>query len=51
VASVCGFYFAHPQLHYFGIGRISRDQLEACATRTGIPLEEAKYRLARLLRY
>jgi 5-methyltetrahydrofolate--homocysteine methyltransferase len=51
VASVCGYYFAHPESHYFGIGRIGRDQLEAYATRTGIPLEEAKHRLASLLGY
>ncbi|RYY83057.1 MAG: methionine synthase, partial [Chitinophagaceae bacterium] len=26
-ASVCGWYFAHPQSHYFGLGKIGRDQL------------------------
>ncbi|HYK57447.1 MAG TPA: vitamin B12 dependent-methionine synthase activation domain-containing protein, partial [Flavisolibacter sp.] len=27
-ASVCGWYFAHPQSHYFGLGKIGKDQLE-----------------------
>ncbi|HVG11496.1 MAG TPA: methionine synthase [Flavisolibacter sp.] len=41
-ASVCGWYFAHPQSHYFGLGKIGRDQLEDYATRKGLPLEEAE---------
>ena len=32
-ASVCGWYFAHPQSHYFGLGKITRDQLEDYAKR------------------
>jgi Methionine synthase I, cobalamin-binding domain len=27
-ASVCGWYFSHPQSSYFGIGKILPDQLE-----------------------
>ena len=27
-ASVCGLYFSHPESHYFGVGRIERDQVE-----------------------
>lgn len=27
-ASVCGWYFSHPQSTYFGVGKISPDQLE-----------------------
>ncbi|MDQ3277613.1 MAG: methionine synthase, partial [Bacteroidota bacterium] len=41
-ASVCGWYFAHPQSHYFGLGKIGRDQLEDYAKRKGMPLEEAE---------
>jgi 5-methyltetrahydrofolate--homocysteine methyltransferase len=41
-ASVCGWYFAHPKSHYFGIGKIGRDQLEDYAKRKGMPLEEAE---------
>jgi 5-methyltetrahydrofolate--homocysteine methyltransferase len=48
-ASVCGYYFAHPQSHYFGIGRIGKDQVEDYAERTGLSLREAQQRLAPLL--
>ncbi|MBM3433067.1 MAG: methionine synthase [Bacteroidetes bacterium] len=40
-ASVCGWYFAHPQSHYFGLGKIKEDQLADYATRKGMSLEEA----------
>ncbi len=39
-ASVCGWYIAHPQSHYFGLGKIKRDQLEDYAQRKGMPIEE-----------
>jgi len=41
-ASVCGWYIAHPQSHYFGLGKIARDQLEDYAKRKGMSLEEAE---------
>jgi 5-methyltetrahydrofolate--homocysteine methyltransferase len=41
-ASVCGWYIAHPQSHYFGLGKIGRDQLEDYAQRKGMALEEAE---------
>jgi len=41
-ASVCGWYIAHPQSHYFGLGKINRDQLEDYAKRKGMSIEEAK---------
>lgn len=41
-ASVCGWYIAHPQSHYFGLGKISRDQLENYAARKGMSIEEAE---------
>jgi len=44
-SSVSGFYFAHPQARYFGIGKIGRDQLEDYARRMDLPLEEAARRL------
>jgi 5-methyltetrahydrofolate--homocysteine methyltransferase len=40
-ASVCGWYIAHPQSHYFGIGKILPDQLADYATRRGITIDEA----------
>ena len=39
-ASVCGWYFAHPQSHYFGIGKIQRDQFDDYTRRKGMPVEE-----------
>lgn len=39
-ASVCGWYFAHPQSQYFGVGKIKEDQLQDYARRKGMPLEE-----------
>ncbi len=41
-ASVCGWYFAHPQSHYFGLGKINRDQLEDYAKRKGMSIEGAE---------
>jgi 5-methyltetrahydrofolate--homocysteine methyltransferase len=41
-ASVSGWYFAHPDSHYFGVGKIKEDQVERLATAKGIPLERMK---------
>lgn len=41
-ASVCGWYFAHPQSHYFGLGKIGKDQLADYAKRKGMSMEEAE---------
>jgi 5-methyltetrahydrofolate--homocysteine methyltransferase len=40
-AAVCGWYFSHPQSSYFGIGKITEDQLEDYAARKGMSIEEA----------
>lgn len=45
-SSVSGFYFSHPQSHYFGIGKINQDQLEDYAKRKQMKLELAKRWLA-----
>jgi 5-methyltetrahydrofolate--homocysteine methyltransferase len=45
-ASVSGYYFAHPEARYFGLGKITRDQLEDYARRTGRDLENAARWLA-----
>lgn len=39
-ASVCGWYFSHPESSYFGINKISQDQLEDYARRKGMSVEE-----------
>jgi len=41
-ASVCGWYIAHPQSHYFGLGKIGKDQLEDYAKRKGMSIDEAE---------
>ena len=41
-ASVCGWYFSHPQSQYFGIGKITNDQFEDYAKRKGWDKEEAE---------
>ena len=41
-ASVSGYYFAHPEAHYFGVGKITPDQVESFAKRKGMPIEEAE---------
>jgi len=50
-ASVSGYYFAHPQAAYFGMGRIGRDQLEDYAARKGMSVELAERWLASSLGY
>jgi 5-methyltetrahydrofolate--homocysteine methyltransferase len=50
-ASVCGVYFAHPDSHYFGVGKIERDQAADYAQRKGWSIEEAERWLAPVLNY
>lgn len=45
-ASVSGYYFAHPQAKYFGLGKIEQDQVEDFAKRKNIELEKAQKWLA-----
>ena len=41
-ASVSGYYFAHPEAHYFGVGKITQDQVKSFAERKNIAVEEAE---------
>ena len=50
-ASVSGFYFAHPDAHYFAVGRLGKDQVEDYARRKGLSLEETERWLAPNLGY
>ncbi len=50
-ASVSGWYFAHPEAAYFGVGRIARDQVEDYAARKGWTVAEAERWLAPQLGY
>ena len=50
-ASVCGWYFAHPESHYFGVGKIDKDQVEDYAKRKDMPLAEIEKWLRPVLGY
>jgi 5-methyltetrahydrofolate--homocysteine methyltransferase len=50
-SSVSGWYFAHPQSRYFGVGRILKDQVEDYAQRKGMTVEEVERWLAPNLGY
>lgn len=50
-AAVCGYYFAHPESKYFGLGKIAKDQVEDFAQRKGIDLEQAEKWLSPVLNY
>jgi len=45
-ASVCGFYFAHPQSKYFSVGKIGQDQIDDMSSRRGVAREELERWLA-----
>ncbi|MDQ6962643.1 MAG: methionine synthase [Mariprofundaceae bacterium] len=49
-AAVSGYYFAHPEAHYFGVANIGHDQLEDYAIRKDMPLEDAKRWLSPVLK-
>ncbi|MBP7675384.1 MAG: methionine synthase [Thermoanaerobaculia bacterium] len=50
-ASVSGYVLAHPEAHYFAVGRLGRDQVADYARRKGMPLHEAERWLAPNLGY
>jgi 5-methyltetrahydrofolate--homocysteine methyltransferase len=41
-ASVSGYYFAHPEARYFGLGKMEKDQLIDYSQRRNISLDEAE---------
>jgi 5-methyltetrahydrofolate--homocysteine methyltransferase len=50
-SSVSGYYFAHPDARYFGVGRIGKDQVADYARRKGMSITEAERWLAPNLGY
>ena len=50
-SSVSGLYFSHPDAHYFGVGKIKRDQVEDYARRKGWDLATAERWLSPILNY
>ena len=50
-ASGSGWYFAHPESRYFGIGKINKDQVKDYAFRIGKTIEETEKWLSSILAY
>ncbi len=50
-ASVSGLYFAHPDAHYFSVGKINKDQVEDYAERKKMSVQEVEKWLAPILGY
>jgi len=50
-ASVSGLYFSHPQTKYFGLGKITKDQVEDYAKRKGMNIETVEKWLSPNLSY
>ncbi len=50
-AAVSGLYFSHPDAHYFGVGKIERDQVEDYARRKGWTVQTAERWLSPILNY
>lgn len=50
-ASVCGYYFSHPESRYFPVGKIGKDQVEDYARRKGMAVKEIEKWLAPNLNY
>ena len=50
-AAVSGLYLSHPQAHYFGVGKITKEQVEDYAKRKNVPFEYAEKWLGTVLSY
>jgi len=50
-AAVSGFYFSHPDSHYFSVGQVGRDQVESLAVRKRVSMTEMEKWLSPILGY
>lgn len=50
-ASVCGYYFAHPDAKYFTVGKLGKDQIIDYHRRKGMSIPEVEKWLAFVLNY
>ncbi|MBL8224752.1 MAG: methionine synthase [Chromatiales bacterium] len=50
-ASVCGWYFSHPDSRYFAVGKVGRDQVADYAARKGVPVATVERWLSANLGY
>ncbi|MCP4580748.1 MAG: methionine synthase [candidate division Zixibacteria bacterium] len=51
LASVCGWYIAHPESHFFNISGIDKSQVTEYATRKGLPVQDIENLLKPYLHY
>ena len=49
--AVSGLCFAHPDVHYFSVGKIEKDQIADYAKRKNISVEEVERWLGSILSY
>jgi 5-methyltetrahydrofolate--homocysteine methyltransferase len=50
-AAISGFYFSHPDSHYFSVGQVGRDQVESLAARKKLSVAEVEKWLSPILGY
>lgn len=50
-AATSGYYFSHPESHYFGVGKLQIDQVSDWARRKGVTLAQAERWLQPVLGY
>ncbi len=50
-AAVSGLYFAHPEAHYFGVGKITKEQVEDYAKRKNLNVDVVEKWLGPVLAY
>ncbi|MBL7927844.1 MAG: hypothetical protein JNK61_13155, partial [Bacteroidia bacterium] len=50
-AAVSGLYFAHPDAHYFSVGKLEKDQVEDYAKRKAMTTETIEKWLGSVLAY
>ena len=50
-SSVSGWYFAHPESRYFGVGKIDKDQVEDYARRKNMDVKEVEKWLGSVVNY
>lgn len=50
-AATSGFYFAHPESQYFGVGKLQKDQITDWARRKGVSVAQAERWLQPVLAY
>jgi 5-methyltetrahydrofolate--homocysteine methyltransferase len=50
-AAVSGMYFAHPDAHYFSVGKLEKDQIADYARRKKMKQEEIERWLGSVLAY